>query len=168
VLDAYAVLLERDADRARPAAPERLDRPVIARLFRIDGRTLTDQARRHEVLQLQGTVADQNLFGRDPVLLGQLPAQRRVAALLPVLQDNTRVLANNRVQALPEFSGRERLGRWHPTGKDYSVARRHSPNPSLSVIGNAQSYLLHCNARNRGLQGKLTLCSSDRSSGPTP
>ena len=136
-LDADAVLFERDADGVRPATPERLDGPVVTRLLRVDRRAGTDQVRRHEVLQLQGTVADEYFFRRDPVLRSQLLPQRRVPALLAVLQHDARVLTHHRIEASSQLFGRERLRRRHPTGKDYLLARRHVNDPRSLSLGTA-------------------------------
>src|SRR5215216_6444790 len=134
-------------------------RAVVAGLFCVDRSAGPDQIGRYKVLQLQRSVADQNLFRGDPVLRGQLLAQRRVATLLAVLQDNVRIFAHHRGETLPQLFFRERLGRRHPTGKAYHLARRHLTNPSFSVFGKAQSYLSPRDRRNRGLRGRLLMAT---------
>ena len=128
-LDADAVLFQRYPHGARPAAPERLDRPVVAGLFRIDCRTWPDEIGRDEVLQLQRAVADQDLLRRDSVFSSQLLPQRRVARLLAILQHDVWILPDRRVETRPQFFGRERLGRWYPAGKDDLI--RHVYEPPL-------------------------------------
>src|ERR671916_306878 len=97
-LDAYSVPFQRDPHGARPATSEGLDRPVVARLLRVDHRTGPDEIGGDEVLQLQRSVADQDLLRRDPVFAGKLLAQRRVTGLLAVLQYDAGIRPDRRVE----------------------------------------------------------------------
>ena len=69
-----------------PRRLEGLDRPVVARLLRIDCGTGLDEIGRDEILQLQRNRCRSGSPLMRPHIAGQFLAQRRVARLLTVLQ----------------------------------------------------------------------------------